>query len=75
MPKLDKTIAGSLIAFVATTIAWMTYFYVERLANPFVSYEGVLGYIMAIDQVVSVVSATVATIAILVKRFCRKSTW
>jgi len=75
MSKLDKTLAGSLITFVATTIVWMTYFYVERLTKPFVSYEGVIGYIMAIDQAVSVVSATIATIAILVKRFCKKSTW
>lgn len=72
MSKLDKTIAGSLIAFVVTIIPWMSYAYLERLANPFVSYEGVLGYIMAIDQIVSVVSAIVATIAIFVK-WCRKS--
>jgi hypothetical protein len=73
MPKLDKTLAGSLIAFVATTIAWMTYFYVQGL-NPIESYGGTLGYIMRIDFWVSVASATIATITIFVK-FIKQSNW
>ena len=71
MSRLDKTLAGSLITFVITTITWMTYLYVEGLTNPPVSYGGVLGYIMAIAQVVSVASAIVATITIFVKRFIK----
>jgi hypothetical protein len=66
MSRLDKTLAGSLITFVVTTITWMTYFYVQGL-NPLESYGGTLGYIMRIDFLVSVGAAIVATITIFVK--------
>jgi hypothetical protein len=64
---LDKTIAGSLISFVVTTITWMTYIYVEGLTNPLASYGGVLGNIMRIDFVVSLGSAAIGAVAIIVK--------
>ena len=67
MSKLDKTLAGSLIAFVVTTITWMTYAYVEGLTSLPVSYEGVLGYIMQIDQKLSLASAIVAIVTIFWK--------
>lgn len=73
MSKLDKTLAGSLIAFVATTIAWMTYFYVQGL-NPLQGYGGTLGYIMRIDFWVSVGSAIVGIITILAK-VIKQSDW
>jgi uncharacterized BrkB/YihY/UPF0761 family membrane protein len=73
MSKLDKTLAGSLIAFVVTTITWMTYFYVQGL-NPLESYGGTLGYIMGIDFWVSVGSAIVGIITIFAK-FIKQSNW
>ena len=73
MSKLDKTLAGSLIAFVATTIAWMTYFYMQGL-NPLQGHGGTLGYIMRIDFLASVGSASVGIITIFVK-VIKQSNW
>jgi len=73
MSRLDKTLAGSLITFVVTTIAWMTYLWVQGL-NPLESYGGTLGYIMRIDFMASIASAIVSVVSIVVK-FIKQSSW